>query len=647
MNITMKNSNPNTNIKTMKTSKTSNSQHSSAMKHTISIFRFAIVMLATLITMIFISLSAFADSGNVNTIEFTYAGEPNGVGGYSEPHFKGGAMLLTKTLTRRFDGCRIVEVDIVNGRFYSQNEAPIEIFFTHDLNQTPFHTFEGEMDIDRPLEYKSYPLEQPVDITRGEEMYVGFVVWDDGWHAPDYRCNEPVWTDGIYHTDKPGGFIGFSETAGAPEHMTWTDEGYSGGQVCIKLKIAGENMPVDIAELNSVAMTNYVEPSQTVMAGLGIYNRGVNDMESLDVSYAIGDEVTAVHIDTPYPIEYNKLFMTEIEVYVTEEGLNIPIQFSVDKVNGSEIDPLDKIAETCLVHSFAPEKGFPHNLVVEEAGGTGCGWCVRGIVGLDNTYNTHPDGSFIPISAHSAGYGGELSPVGYDAFWDRYITHNPSCLVNRNIDLYGIADPNKDNLERYYQEVTSTPAIAKLEVTDYRFTDNELEVSSELEFATDDNGTQYAIAYVVTEDNVGPYMQSNAYSGLNTDMDGWENLPGYVETYYDFLARGISDFDGTTDGIPSDVEPGVRYRHSGVVSLEKVRDLDQLHVIAMVINRTTGIIENGVRQKLSYEASVCAVASDSAEEEYFDLHGHRIACPSQPGIYLRRCAGFTAKILVR
>lgn len=556
-------------------------------------------------------------------------------------------MLLPKTLTSSFDGCRIVEVEIANGRFEGQNEAPIDIFFSNDLNQTPFYTFKGEMDIDRPTEYKSYPLEQPVQIVGGEEMYIGFVVWSEQPSPPDYKANYPIYTDGVSHTDKPGGFIGLSFETGAPEQMTWTDEGYSRGQVCMKLKIAGEHMPVDIVELNSVRMPNYVKPSLTGWATLEIYNRGVNDMNSVDVSYTVGDEVTTVHVEPPYPIGYSEQFVTGIDVSIAKEGLNIPIQFSVRGVNGNEITPADNLSKTCFVHSFAPEIGFPHNMVVEEGGGVGCGWCVRGIIGLDYTFNNHPDGSFIPISVHSREYIKEISPIGYDALWDRYLTHIPNCLINRDLGRFGIVDPNMQMLMLYYHDATSTPAIAKLEVSDYHFVDNELIVSSEIEFALDGKGTQYAVAYVVTEDNVGPYMQSNAYSGSHTSMEGWENLPEYVETYYDFLARGISDFDGTIDGIPLDVEQGIQYRHSGAVSLERTRDLNQLHVIAMLINRATGIIENGTRQKLSYEASISPIATDFVEEEYFDLQGRKITNPTRPGLYLCRRAGRTDKILIK
>lgn len=444
------------------------------------------------------------------------------------------------------------------------------------------------------------------------------------------------------------GDIGFSETTGVPEDMTWTNEGYSGGQVCIKLKIAGENMPVNIAEMNATITEDYVAPTKDVNVRLQIYNRGVNDLTDVDVSYAIDDNRVTTHIDAPNPIKFNDCWDAEMAMTVSKEGVNIPVSFSIDKVNGQEINPLDKKEQICFVHSFSAEKGFPHNIVVEEAGGSGCGWCVRGIVGLEKTYEAHPDGSFIPISAHSIGYGVETNPVGYDEFWNRYITHNPSCLINRDVDRYGIADPNHGYLEYCYQKVTSNPAMASVEVSGYEFNGNSLTVESDVVFALDESDAEYAVAYVVTEDNVGPYMQANSYSGLNEDMDGWEDLPGYVETYYDFLARGISDFYGSNEGFPTRIESGVKYHHVGSVPLDRVVDRGQLHVVAMLINCKTECIENGTRLKLTDVDSVEILDLDDTHEvEFFDLWGHRIQKPEASGIYIMRQGGKSRKIYVR
>lgn len=610
--------------------------------------RCLLCIIAACVSMTLLPGYVHADSEIPGSMEFSYAGAPYASTGYSEDYYTGGAILMTEALTYRFDKCKISDITIANGVFLNQENAPIEIFCTYGLDQEPFLSFTGEMDIDRPKEFKTYALPEPLTITGGKPFYIGFVVWTAGCCPPNYENSYPVWSDGVAHSDLKGGYIGFSEMTGQPDKMRWTDEGYSRGQVCMSLTITGDNLPVNVAELNSVFLPDYIQPGTSEYATLMIYNRGINPITELDVSYEVNGITKSTHLTSSIPVEYNEYRDYGIAVSLSDEGANIPVTFSIDKVNGVDASATAVITKTQVVHSISRDKGFAHNMVVEEAGGRGCGWCVRGIVGLDRTYKAHNDGTFIPISAHHPGYGEETSPVGYNAIWDRYLTHNPSCLINRNISRFGIADPNFELLEDSYNQVVSIPAIASIEVTGCEVLGEELKVESEICFALPEHEAEYAVAYVVTEDNVGPYMQYNEYSGSATDMDGWENLPSPTETYFDFLARGISEFDGTSDGIPAIIVPGTKYRHSDKVSLKKVRDSKKLHVVAILINSRTGCIENGTRITVSSDAGVQHIETDGydSEVEYYDLSGRRIYGELEQGIYIRRKGSKTNKIVV-
>lgn len=137
------------------------------MKH-ISIIMAAVVFVLSVHT-------AKAESSTTPYLEFTYAGYPNGAGGFSAPSYRGGAMLITEDVAERFDGCSITEVIIANGTFFGLNEAPIEIFFTRALEEKAFYSQEGMMDIDHPKEFKAHPLSTPMEIHAGEPFFVGFV----------------------------------------------------------------------------------------------------------------------------------------------------------------------------------------------------------------------------------------------------------------------------------------------------------------------------------------------------------------------------------------------------------------------------------------------------------------------------------------
>lgn len=598
------------------------------MKH-ISLISAALTLAAS----VFSFEPAFADE-TTPSVEFSYAGNPYGAGGYSESSYKGGAMLLTEDVTSRFDGCRITEVIIANGRFYDQTKAPIEVFFTRELGKPSFYSFHSEMDINRPLEYKFYPLSQPVEIHAGEPFFVGFVTWASGVSAPSYEVSYPVWTDGLLHTDLPGGYIAFSETTGVPEKMQWNDEGYSGGQVCIRLKIEGENLPQNVAELSAIRMNDYVDPSSVADAYLTVCNKGVNPITELDLSYTVFDKTESIHFDFPEGVGYDQSADMGFSVAVPQEGVNVPVSFAIEKVNGAVPSVNANTAWSVMVHSILPDNGFSKAMVVEEAGGRGCGWCPRGIVGLADMFREHGNDGFIPISAHSLGYGADTNPFGYDAFWERYITHNPSCLVNRNIARYGITDPNTDNLGWIYEEVAASRAIAEIHISGCREENGWLSVDSEVSFAFSEEEGAYSVAYVVTEDSVGPYMQANSFSGVDYEMGGWESLPAEVSTYYDFLARGISDFDGTSLNPEGGIEAGKTYTYSDKVNLVKVSDKNRLAVIAMIINDKTGRIENAVRIPLSDLDGVNEISISNTPTEYYDLSGRKLSGRPSSGIYI-------------
>lgn len=589
------------------------------------------------------SMTAIAQD-NPEYVNFSYAGSPYTTGGTNVASYKGGAMLLTDNVVTRFDGCRITEIEIANARFYNADEAPLTIFFSHDLNEMPIYSFSDYMDLDHPAEYKTYVLPQPVEIKAGKPLFCGFTVF-----APAYEYgNQPVWTDGVFHTDLPGGYIAFSTTTGVPEEMEWNDEGYQSGLVCIRLKIEGE-MPKNTVELKKMYLDDCVTPDSLSNALLVIQNLGVNPIHDIDVAFHVLDRTTRQHIELNDSIGYSMVAYSSAATFsVPEEGANIPVRLNIEKVNGQTPSVTAVTERTVTLHSIYKSSGYPKNMLIEEAGGRGCGSCVRGIVGLDRMMKAHSDGSFIPITAHSSGYGEETAPYNYGALWERYITHNPTCLINRNFSRIGITDPSYDNLESYYREITASPAIASIEIKGCSIDSGWLNVDSDVSFAMTEDDARYSVAYVVTEDEVGPYPQQNSYSGGSIEMDGWENLGPSVMTCFDFLARSISDFDGTPLSVPSRIIPGEKYSHSDRVSLVKVTDLSKLAVIAMVINDKTGAIENACRIEASGLDSIEDIGLDNDQPiEYYDLAGRRLSVVTSPGIYIRRQGGVATKIAIR
>lgn len=610
-------------------------------------FKFLATMLA-----FFLAFSNGVKAEDLPTkMEFSYAESPYGATGSSADQTAGGAMKITSDISTRFAGCRITEISIANGTFCNQSEAPIDIFFTHNLNNEGFYRQKGYMDINNPKEYKTYPLETAYTLTAGEEFFIGFTVWTAGL-SPDDKFSYPVYNDYVLHTSYPGGYFGNSYASKAKEfyELSWEDNGYSSGMVCIKLTIEGDNLPTNLVEMKDFSMPDYLVPDTKTNLSFAFINHGANAVESIDFTYEVDGEKVSLQRNFS-PLGYKERGYCNFDFEPKSEGAGKVFNLTIDRVNGKPAGTTAVHEATATFNSLSYENGYRYNMVVEEATGTGCGWCVRGIVGMDRTMEAHPDGTFIPIAAHYPTYNSELAPIGYDLLWERHITHNPTCLINRNLQRFGISDPSEYILKNRYEIYQSIPAITEVGDITCDKDGGRLKVSSTVKFAFSESNSDYKVAYVITEDNVGPYWQYNSYSGGSTVMGGWELLPSPVSTIYKFVARAISNFDGT-DGIPSEIEKGKYYSHTDYVSLEKVTDINNTYIIAMVINGKTGRIENALRKKVdpsqftSIEDVTEGVGVNGAKVEYFDLIGRKVSNP-QHGVFIRRQGNEVKKIQIK
>lgn len=239
------------------------------------------------------------------------------------------------------------------------------------------------------------------------------------------------------------------------------------------------------------------------------------------------------------------------------------------------------------------ENGFERNVVVEEWSGTWCGFGPRGIVGMEYVGGYYS--RFIPVNVHM---DDEMSVNSYQPFLDVYSNSSvPGCLVNRK---YLGLDPNIGDLMEAYLEEVSIPSPVKVDVTAYYDEESEeipseIYVSADAQFIMNEENADYRLAFVITENNVGPYEQSNYYSyGNFGEMHGWENKKDKVSTIYNHVARDIKGVFGIEGSLPSTLEAGTNYTYDTTLSTENVfGSLKDCSVVAMVIDSRGGEILNG------------------------------------------------------
>lgn len=108
---------------------------------------------------------------------------------------------------------------------------------------------------------------------------------------------------------------------------------------------------------------------------------------------------------------------------------------------------------------------------------------------------------------------------------------------------------------------------------------------------------QLRLVYVVTEDSVGPYKQTNNFAGKSEEMGGFENLPTKVEMLYSDVARFIyPSCNGLEGSVPSTLEACKDYAYAANVSANfNCDDYGKLQLTVMLYDAATNTIVNADR----------------------------------------------------
>ena len=276
---------------------------------------------------------------------------------------------------------------------------------------------------------------------------------------------------------------------------------------------------------------------------------------------------------------------------------------------------------------------YERKIVVEKSTGTWCGYCPRGILGFRTMYEKYPD-NFIGIAIHDDDM---YSPSYIYYAWQR-LDGYPDCELNRKHHI----DPNETSLENYYLfEIDK--ATARIQMTAQW--ENEQRTKAVIYTTTrfaHDRDEEFRIAYVVTENSVGPYLQANNYSGVTFDMGGFEKEDSRVYMLHDHVARSISTLNGESESVPSQPKARTDYLHEYVLTLpDNIQNKENIELIVLLINQSTGEIENADVKKFSEvqaegTTAIHQVPSVSnAPALYYDLRGRAYQSkPTTKGIYI-------------
>lgn len=541
------------------------------------------------------SLALACSSMSADILNFGYCtDELTGVGHNMEGVNMAAAMRVPADLAKEFAGNKIKTVSI---GFGASTPKRVTLFLTYDLAEEPFYTQTANLKVNR---FNDVPLTTPYEF-EDRDVYVGYKITTTT--ASDY----PIGFDKMaYSYNEDGDWYASSMDADAL-NSTWRHVGADMGNASIRLLVEGDNLAGWQRRVDPMAVQvpPYVLPGKAFDISMSLQNNGVQDVTSIEVEVALPDKTIAktIHFDTP--LVSSKCAIVQIEGVVTETSGNaVPVSVSVSKVNGQENQSKKGPVSADLLSSAYLSK---RPLILEEATGTWCGWCVSGYVALEQMREKYTDGSYIGIAVHNhGGRGLNAEPMhcaSYQEFVSRHVSGFPKALANRMKKF----SPYPSEVQAVYDLIHELPANIMLDV---EAEVSEADPSKALVKVTakslkEIQSHKYGIAIVLTEDNVGPYNQYNYYSGGGSgSMGGFENESAVVSLKYNDVARDIFDWMGNADALPSTLEADVDYTYEREVSLANVDVKANAHVIALLIDTSNEQIETGATKRLIGSSSV-------------------------------------------
>jgi hypothetical protein len=395
---------------------------------------------------------------------------------------------------------------------------------------------------------------------------------------------------------------------------------------------------------------SFATVNQPFSLDFSIENTGSEPIKSLDIKYSpYGGTAMTVHSQLSEPIEAGASQTFTVDGFVSDvTGKEVFGTLTLTGVNGEQNSGKDAYGYIVCGNRY-----IKRNLVIEEATGTECGYCPIGIVGMEYMRNTYSDGSWIGISVFDDSDMDTADSVY--AKWYKRVGSTPKAIANR--DFSSNYYPAKQMLEELYLRTLNDAAVVGILAdvnADAAAKTAKLDVKTF--YAFDETEADYKIAYTITEDNLGPYVQINNYAGTSNDVDGWENMSYRVKWIFSDVAREGSVYEGIEGSVPAEVKSADYYGFSCDVDLSHINDINYAYLNIMVLN-SQGQIENAVRRKLDgtqndklSTASALAVkpSADSHIIAIYDLQGRQVNPNTiRPGIYIARLADGTTRKIIR
>lgn len=516
------------------------------------------------------------------------------------------------------------------------------VFITDDLTSGEFlYTQETSLP-ETAFTEVTVPLDTPFEIPADKEIYVGMYCSVAGANS------QTVVIDYTGHDSDLGGWVGYRQNSLGT--FTWSNISTSYGFVNVGCTISAYGFP-----MNSVAV-EAVDGQPVACAGdqftfqFRIKNEGANEINSLRVEYGIEGETPKVNIYDLPAVGFNAVLYGTLSNYIAENPTkSAPVYVKVLEVNDVP-NTSDNPSGSYNITIVPADNVLPRNVVIEEFTSIGCQFCPVGYTGMEEIRENCTDGTIIPVCVHvNFGKTDPMTAASYNAVYTRYNEGLPSTTLNRMYSVY----PYYEDLVDAAEEIKMLPGIGHVSAT--ASIDEEsgiLTVNTSTRFVFDytDADQYYRLAYGITEDDLGPYAQTNGYSGYEQEVPGgWQDKDDSVNLIFNDVARQLDKYAGIVGSVPAEITAGESYEFTHEVKLLKaIEDYKKIHLVVYLINRKSGIIENACvlhPDQFSGVSSIFEEDKENAPAEYFNLQGIRVNNPGH-GLYILRQGSKASKVIL-
>lgn len=432
-------------------------------------------------------------------------------------------------------------------------------------------------------------------------------------------------------------------------YQDWTDlNGKGFGKLAFQLLVEGVTTN-DYSATPSAIGTLYELTGEALTIPVKITNNGLKTIKN--ISYTIttdGNTSDEQTISTP-DIPVNNEAAVNIVFPADDKAVKYTKTFSITKVNG-ELNSAKVNSASGHVICLSSKPQF--TLAIEEFTGTWCGWCPFGIAGLKYVHETYGDKAVL-IAVH---YGDPMAISDYNPISET-VESFPSSYVNRMTDMY----PHPSYFQTYLPYIADMTVPGSIEVDAEWASDNqrEIKIKTSTKFHYADTNAQYGIAFVLVEDGLrgkgSEWAQANnlSHNSNYAAFTEWYNAAQTVTGLaFDHVAVGAWNIqNGVNNSVPekfeADEELPFTY-NADISSKSVIQNKSKLSVVALLIDKSNGVIINAAQTTISAASDIKGVDSATASESVrYTLDGRQMSAPQRGINIVRMSDGTVRKVMVK